>query len=55
MYKVEEAQTWRLPLLQSLLEIRDDHWEVRFGDDDDDDVQFEDDDIKEMIHDVCTS
>ena len=35
--------------------IRDDQWEIRFNDEGDDQISVEDDDIEEMIHDVCTN
>ena len=54
VYKVDDEQQWRIPLLQSLLMIRDDQWEIRFNDGDDQ-ISVEDDDIEEMIHDVCTN
>ena len=54
VYPIPEDQKWRLPLLESLLEIRDDQWEIRFEEEDDDD-QLDDDDIEGMIADICTS
>ena len=53
VYKVEEEQEWKLPLLHSLLEVRDDQWEIRFEDDDVE--QLQDDDINDMIHDICVN
>ena len=53
VYKVVEEQEWKLPLLHSLLEVRDDQWEIRFGDDDVE--QLQDDDINDMIHDICVN
>ena len=52
-YEVQEDQQWRLPLLQSLLQVRDDQWEIRF--DEDGEMEIDEDDVKEMINDVCTS
>ena len=54
VYPVPDDQKWRLPLLESLLEIRDDQWEIRFDEEHEDD-QFDEDDIESMIEDVCTS
>ena len=53
LYRVVEEQEWKLPLLHSLLEVRDDQWEIRFGDDDVE--QLQDDDINDMIHDICVN
>ena len=52
-YKVEECERWRYPLLQSLLQVREDQWEIRF--DEEEEVCFEEDDISDMIHETCTS
>ena len=52
-YEVQEDQQWRLPLLQSLLQVRDEQWEIRF--DEDGEMEIDEDDVKDMITDVCTS
>ena len=52
-YKVEECERWRYPLLQSLLQVREDQWEIRF--DEEEEVCFVEDDISDMIHETCTS
>ena len=52
-YKVEECERWRYPLLQSLLQVREDQWEIRF--DEEEEVCFDEDDISDMIHETCTS
>ena len=41
VYETPEGQEWRLPLLTSLLELRDSRWEL--------------DDFSVMINDVCVS
>ena len=55
IYEADEKEQWRIPVLQSLLKVRDDQWEIRFSDDCDDKPYFEEDDIEEMIFDICTS
>ena len=54
VYPIPEDQKWRLPLLESLLDIRDEQWEIRFEEEDDED-QLDEDDIEGMIVDVCTT
>ena len=52
-YKVQESERWRYPLLQSLLQIKEEQWEIRF--DEEDEIHFDEDDISDMIYEVCTS
>ena len=52
VYKYDEKEHWRLPLLVSLLEIQNDNWEVLFNDDDEDHI--DENDVKEMIESICT-
>ena len=52
-YKVEEDQRWRLPLLCDLLQIRDDQFEIRF--DEENNEALDEDDITAMIFETCTS
>ena len=55
VYSVDKENLCRIPMLRSLLSIRDDQWEIRFNDENDEVVSIEDDDINEMIEDVCTT
>ena len=58
MYPVPEEEAYRLPLLQSLLEIRNDNWAVIFNEEnggDEHDDELEENDIITMINDVCSS
>ena len=57
VYEVKESEQWRLPVVYSLLEVRNDQWEIRFYDGDDHNYydMTEDDDIEDMLYDVCTS
>ena len=50
IYKAPEGEEWRLPLLQSLLEIRSDNWEILFNEELE---THEGDDISTMIEEVC--
>ena len=52
-YTVEEDELWRLDLLQCLLQVKEDQFEIRF--DEEGEVTFDEDDISDMIHEVCTS
>ena len=54
VYPVPEGEEWRLPLLQSLVEIRSENWEIFFNEESDDD-ELDDDDIEMMIKEVCTT
>ena len=58
VYPVPEDEAYRLPLLQSLLEIRNDNWAVIFNEEnggDEHDDELEENDIITMINDVCSS
>ena len=53
-YRVSEVpvgEEWRIPLLSSLLEIRDERWVINFDDEDDTETI---DAIKLMIDKVCS-
>ena len=52
VYETPPGQEWRLPLLVSLLEIRDSRWAIDF---DEETMMMSDGDITEMIYDVCVS
>ena len=53
VYEVPVGEEWRLSLLQSLVDIRDEHWEVIF--DEEDESTFADGDIAQMIEEVCSN
>ena len=53
MYDTPAGDEWKLPLLVSLLEIRKDNWEVLYVDENDSSAPPDDNDIVDMIHDVC--
>ena len=52
IYKAPEGEEWRLPLLQSLLEIRSENWEILFNEELE---NYEGDDISTMIEEVCST
>ena len=47
VYSAPDGQEWKLPLLVSLLAIRDENWEVLFDGDDEDEIQ--ENDIQTLI------
>ena len=47
VHKTPEGQEWKVPLLVSLLQIRDDTWSVHF---DEETGQFSDDEISELMY-----
>ena len=57
VYKVEDDEQWRVPMIHSLCEIRNDQWEIRFCDNDSNESVegFKEDDIEDMLYDICTS
>ena len=58
VYQIPEDEAYRLPLLKSLIEIRNDNWSVIFNEEkggEERDEEFEDNDIITMINDVCSS
>jgi len=50
VYKAPPQEKWRVSLLQSLLEMRNDHWQVLF---DEEECKLLPSEIQEMINDVC--
>ena len=52
-YVYEEKGDWQVPLLVSLLEMRDSAWEVVFDEESDEGLELEENDILEMINDIC--
>ena len=56
VHATPESEQWRLPLLESLLAIKNDEWEVLFCEEEDDITQtIEENDIEAFIYEVCTS
>ena len=53
VYSAPDGHEWKLPLLVSLLAIRDENWEVLYDGDDDDEVQ--ENDIQTLIDEVTTN
>ena len=53
VYDFNEREMWKIKLLVSLLEIRDQRWEILFDEEEED--QFSTEDIIMMIKDVSTS
>ena len=51
VYETPEGQEWRLPLLVSLLELRESRWELLYNDETE---RLNEDEISVMINDVCT-
>ena len=54
MYKYEEKDIWKVKLLCSLMEIRDQRWEILF-DEEEETGSLLPDDITAMIDNVATS
>ena len=52
VYETPAGQEWRVPLLQSLLEIRDDRWSLQF---DEETGNLNADEITTLINNVCVS
>ena len=52
VYKPEEDKSWIMPLLSSLLEIRDERWEVNFNKETE---QLMPDELQTVIDGICTS
>ena len=55
VYNVPDDQHWRFEMLESLREIRDDNWSVTFNEEEDDEAVLEENDIEDLIYEVCTS
>ena len=53
VYSAPDGHEWKLPLLVSLLAIRDENWEVLFDGDDEDEIQ--ENDIQTLIDEVTTN
>ncbi len=51
LYSPAEEEDWRLPLLVSMLEVRDNRWEVKFDEEEED---LGNDEAQAIIDDVCT-
>ena len=54
VYNVPENEEWRLGVLESMIQIKQDNWSVIFSDEEEEDL-FEENDIDMMIYEVCTS
>ena len=58
VYPIPEDEAYRLPLLKSLLEIKNDNWSIIFNEEnggEEHDEELDDNDIVIMINDVCSS
>ena len=55
VYDAPEGDEWKLPLLHSLLEVRNDNWEILFCEEEESNNDLEEDDISAMILEVCTT
>ena len=51
VYQLPEGEEWRIPLLLSLMQLRNDNWVVTF---DEEESTLEADAIQNMINTVCT-
>ena len=54
VYKTPEGEEWRLPMLVSLLEIREENWEILYDDEEENESAPGVNDVKDMIDEVCT-
>ena len=52
VYKTPTNQEWRIGLLQSLVSLKDQSWTLEF---DEETEQFGNDEINELLNNVCTS
>ena len=56
VYSVPECQEYKMPLLHSLIDIREDNWSIFFNEENRDNVEeLQENDILMMIHEVCTT
>ena len=56
VYTVPEGEEYRIPLLHSLIDIREDNWSILFNEENSDNVEeLQENDILLMIHEVCTT
>ena len=56
VYTVPEGEEYRIPLLHSLIDIREDNWSILFNEENSDNVEeLQENDIFLMIHEVCTT
>ena len=55
MYTQPDGTEWVLPILQSLMEIKQDNWELIFNEEEGDGEFLEENDIETMIFEVCTT
>ena len=49
-----ENEEWRLGVLESMIQIKQDNWSLIFSDEEEEDL-LEENDIDMMIYEVCTS
>lgn len=54
VYKTPEGEEWRLPMLVSLLEIREKNWEILYNDEEENESAPGVNDVEDMIDEVCT-
>ena len=52
VYEAPEEARWKIPLLESLIEIRDQRWEVLF-DEENIEGRLSEDDVTTMINQLC--
>ena len=55
IYVTPEGEEWRLPLLQSLLEVRSENWDILFNEEEEEQDNFDGNDISAMIEETCTT
>ena len=55
VYTVPEGEEWRRGLLESLLELREENWDVLFNEEGEEEEDLELNDIEAMIFEVCTT
>ena len=55
IYATPEGEEWRLPLLQSLLEVRSENWDILFNEEEEEQDNFDGNDISAMIEETCTT
>ena len=52
IYRMPPTDRWKIPLLKSLIELRNNQWEVLF---DDEEQSLRGEEIQLMIENICTS
>ena len=55
VYPTPVGEEYRVPLILSLMSIRENNWEVLFNEEDDDEDRLEENDLQFMIDELCSA